>query len=127
MTPTSMIDPVALGMTADGIVRLCDQEIARAEALAKELRGLKEMADEALTIQTTLGVFDEMIFAVQNAMCFAQLMSMAHPDEAVRVAAQTCEPKGSAFLTALYLDQEIATGFIRVGALFKDTDLYTGE
>lgn len=103
-------------MTREGILGLAKEGLAYATELTTRLRGLKGAAEEQLTRDATLGVFDEMTQALLNAVCFSQLMSMAHPDAEVREAAKACEPQIDAFQTALYMDRDIAEVFQRYAA-----------
>jgi len=102
------VDPVAVGLTAGGIVSLCDESLARADALLGEVRALQSAKDEELTWENTLGKIDKARLAVRNSGDFPALMAVAHPDEAVREAAKKCEPKVDKFDTAFFLDRGIA-------------------
>jgi thimet oligopeptidase len=110
------IDPVAVGMTADGIVKLCDESLATAEGLLAEIRALDKGADGALTFASTIGKLDDATLAMRNGSEFAELMSVAHPDKAVRDAAKTVSPKVDKMSTALYLDPVLARVFKRYAA-----------
>src|SRR5262249_43936220 len=61
-----------------------------------------------LTYEATLGRFDEIVHEVNLAGEFPYLMGVAHPDGAVREAAKACEPKTDKFMTALWLDADVA-------------------
>lgn len=111
------VDPVEVGMSAEGITRLCDAGLKRAEELASQLRLLKDAPDEALTRDATLGLFDELNFALLVAIDFSALLALVHPDAAVRKAAKACEPKVDNFETQLYLDPDIASVFKRFSSL----------
>ncbi len=113
MSPIFSIDPVAQGMTADGIVRLCDDGIAHAIMMRDQIRALASQPDEQLTKDSVLLAFDELTYALQLAGAFASLMNLAHPDVAVREAAKTSEPKIDAFVTALYMDATLSEIFER--------------
>jgi thimet oligopeptidase len=107
-TPPPAFDPVALGNTAEGIRAVCDDHLALAQKHLERLRAMKGAPAEKLTYDATLGLFDDVVFEVQNASAFPSLMAVAHPDKAVRDAAQECQPKADKFMTALYLDADIA-------------------
>lgn len=110
------VDPVAVGLTAGGIVSLCDESLARADALLDEVRALHSAKDEALTWDNTLGKIDKARLALRNSGDFPALMAVAHPDEAVREAAKKCEPKVDKFDTAFFLDRDIASVVKRYAA-----------
>jgi thimet oligopeptidase len=113
MSSIFSIDPVAAGMTAEGIVRLCDDGIAHAILKRDEIRELTSAPDDQLTNKSVLLAFDELTYALQVGGAFASLMNLAHPDNAVREAAKTTEPKIDAFVTALYMDPKISEVFER--------------
>ena len=110
------LDPVAEGLTAEGITRVCDESLARAGALLDEVRSLKGAPDEALSWDGTLGKLDSAALALRNASDFPGLMAVAHPDKGVRDAAKACEPKVDKFQTGIYLDEGLATIFKRYAA-----------
>ncbi len=116
MSSFSPIDPTLLGQTAEGVVKLCDDQLARARELADELRALKDAPDDSLTRDAVLGRFDELTQAVQLSIHFPQVMAVTHPDATVRDAAKTCEPKLDTFQTAFYMDADIAHVFERFAA-----------
>jgi thimet oligopeptidase len=101
-------DPVAVGMTVDGVRHLCDDHLARAQALVDYVKRYQGAPAERLTYDETLGRWDEISMEVQDAGSFAYLMGVAHPDAAVRDAAKECQPKSDAFTTSLYLDAGLA-------------------
>jgi thimet oligopeptidase len=117
------IDPVAIALgrttagpgTADdvakaraGVVRLCDDSIARANVILDEVRAMDKQPDSALTWDTTVGGLDRAKIAIRNAGDFPGLMAVAHPDETVREQAKGCEPKLDKLETGLWLDPAIA-------------------
>jgi thimet oligopeptidase len=110
------VDPVAVGLTAEGVTRLCDDSLARAAALLDEVRALSKAKDDALTWDATLGKLDLANLALRNGSDFPGLMAVAHPDKAVRDAAKACEPKIDKFSTSLYLDADLASVFKRYAA-----------
>ncbi len=101
-------DPISLALTKEGVITLCDEALARAKAFTGDIRTLKDKDDQSLTWDVTFGAFDRMMAALQEAGCVPALYMVAHPDAEVRQAAATCEPKVAKFVTALYLDKEIA-------------------
>ncbi|MEZ4294538.1 MAG: M3 family metallopeptidase [Polyangiaceae bacterium] len=111
MTPEAPpeFDPVRLGMTVDGVKKLCDEHLATAQKLLDQLKGLKDSPADKLTYDTTLGVFDDIILEINAAGELPYLMGVAHPDGAVREAAKSCEPKTEKFMTNLWLDAGVAT------------------
>ena len=110
------IDPVAVGMSADGIVKLCDESLATAEKLLAEIRALDKAGEDAITFAATIGKLDDATLAIRNGSEFAELMAVAHPDKAVREAAKTVSPKVDKMGTALYLDPVLARVFKRYAA-----------
>ncbi|HEU4404211.1 MAG TPA: M3 family metallopeptidase [Polyangiaceae bacterium] len=116
-TPAPLdLDPTLVGQSAAGITDVCDASLARAARLVDEIRGAGAGPDEALTWARTFGAFDDVALALSTAGSFAGLLSVAHPDEAVREAARACEPKVDAFATALFLDAEVAAVLRRYAA-----------
>lgn len=105
-TPIFPVNPIASALTVDGVTDMCDRSLARAEGLADGIRKLA--GQEALTWETTFGVFDDIVEAVQEAAALPVLMSVTHPDAVVRDAAKLCEPKADAFITKLFVDDAIA-------------------
>ncbi len=97
-----------MGMTAEGVVKLCDDGLREATRLADGIRAKKSANDTELTWDATFGAFDRLNFALQESALVPQLMGLCHPDATVRAAALTCEPRVDAFSSALYVDDEIA-------------------
>ena len=58
------VDPVALGQTADGIRKLCDDHLATATAIFGEIKAKKGAPASELTYASTLGRFDYAMDAV---------------------------------------------------------------
>jgi thimet oligopeptidase len=102
-------DPVPGSLTADGITKLCDEHLARAEEVAAEIRALRGRPERDLSFESTLGRFDDMLHEVYTAESFPYLMAVAHPSAEVREAAKLCEPKSSRFTTAIWLDADLAS------------------
>lgn len=101
-------DPVSSALSVQGVTRLCDERLAEAARLRDGLRALRNAPPEKLDFASTLGAFDRIVLSVASAGEFPYLMSVAHPEAAVRDAAKTCEPKTDAFMTALFLDADVA-------------------
>ncbi len=125
------VDPIAVGLgrtqsgpgtaddvtrARDGIVRLCDESLARATATLDEVRALDGKPDAALTWDTTVGGLDRAKIAIRNAGDFPSLMAVAHPDEGVRDRAKTCEPKVDRLETSMWLDASLARVIKRYAA-----------
>lgn len=106
--PSADFDPMAAGLTVEGMKRLCDDHLAAATAMAASIRALKGAPPSALTYDATFGRFDDVVLEVSNAGQLPYLLAVAHPDAAVREAARLCEPKADAFTTTLYLDADLA-------------------
>ncbi|MGK3984238.1 M3 family metallopeptidase [Sorangium sp. So ce136] len=102
------LDPVAQGLTVDGVKQLCDDHLRAAEMHLDAIRALKEAPPAKLTYAATLGRFDDAVLEVNSAGDFPYLMGVAHPDAAVREAARLCEPKVDRFTTAMWLDADLA-------------------
>jgi len=109
-------DSTEVGQTAEGITRLCRENLAHAERVLEEIRALQYAADEALTWATTAGRFDDVWLLLAHASWFAQLMAVAHPLADVREAARACEPEVDRFQTSLYLDEVLAQVIKRYAA-----------
>jgi thimet oligopeptidase len=107
MEPT-VFDPVSVGLSADGLTRLCDDHLRAAQAELEGIKSLKGAPESALGYASTLGRFDGAMLEVANAQAFPALMAVAHPDKAVRDAAKACEPKVDRVMTGLYLDADLA-------------------
>ncbi|NUQ78214.1 MAG: oligopeptidase A [Polyangiaceae bacterium] len=109
--PTSsapVFDPVPIGMTVEGVTKVCDDHLKAAEALLNDIKALKGAPADKLTFEATFGRFDRMVLELNNAGEFPYLMGVAHPDAAVREAAKKCEPKSEKFTTAMWLDPDLA-------------------
>jgi thimet oligopeptidase len=102
------VDPVAVGMSVEGVKKLCDDHLAAAKALLDELRALEGAPPDKLTYEATLGRYDDVLLELSTAGEFPYLMGVAHPDEAVRAAAKLCEPKTDKLTTSLFLDADLA-------------------
>ncbi|MDB5219699.1 MAG: Thimet oligopeptidase [Myxococcaceae bacterium] len=117
------VDPIAVGLgrsqpgpgtdadvarARDGIVRLCDESLARANATLDEVRAMDTRPDADLTWDTTVGGLDRAKIALRNAGDFPSLMAVAHPDDGVRDRAKGCEPKVDRLETGMWLDGALA-------------------
>ena len=101
-------DPVAQGLTVDGIRGICDEHLANARTILAEIDAQASLPEAQLTYASTLGRFDDMITETDDAGWFPALMGEAHPDKAVRAAGKECEPKTQELMTAVYLDATLA-------------------
>lgn len=124
ITPAPLdVDPVAVGLgrskagpgsaddvalAREGVVKLCDESLARANVTLDEVRAMDTRPDAELTWDTTIGGLDRAKIAIRNAGDFPALMAVAHPDEAVRDRAKGCEPKVDKLETSLWLDATLA-------------------
>ncbi|WP_437747876.1 M3 family metallopeptidase [Sorangium sp. So ce1504] len=106
--PRAEFDPVAQGLTVEGVKQLCDEHLRAAEGHLDAIRALRGAPPEKLTYAATLGRFDDAALEVNSAGEFPYLMGVAHPDAAVREAARLCEPKVDRFTTAMWLDADLA-------------------
>jgi len=113
---TSDADPIAPLGTPAAVTGLCDENIAAAKAIAEKIRGLEKASDDDLEWKNTFGMFDGMENHLGEAGRVPQLLMVAHPDAAVREAAIACEPKIDAFVSALYVDDAIASVLRRFDA-----------
>jgi thimet oligopeptidase len=104
-------------MTAEGIVKLCDRGLEEAARIADGIRALANGRDEELTWEATFGAFDELAFALQEAVLVPNVMAEVHPDAEVRTHAFACKPRVQAFTTSLYTDDAIAGVLKRASAL----------
>ncbi|AKV03504.1 Thimet oligopeptidase [Labilithrix luteola] len=104
------------GLARDGIVRLCDESLARATSLLDEIRALDGKPDSELTWASTVGKLDHAKIALRNAGDFPSLMAVSHPDETVRDRAKTCEPRIDKLETSLWLDPKLASVIKRYAA-----------
>jgi thimet oligopeptidase len=108
---------VAATFTASGVTALFTGALARASKLLDGIRALKDAPKESLTWENTFGAFDSMVSELFDAVEIPQLMSVAHPDSAVREAAMQADPKADAFQSALYTDDAIASVLNRFAQL----------
>ncbi|EYF07361.1 M3 family metallopeptidase [Chondromyces apiculatus] len=101
-------DPVAVGMTAEGVTKLCEDHLALAQEHLNAIKALKGKPAAALTWANTVGQFDDALLEINNGGEFPYLMSVAHPEASVREAAKKCEPKTDTLTTAMWLDGGVA-------------------
>lgn len=106
--PIAHVDPVAQNLSARGLKLLCDEHLGQARALLGEIKALKGSPPAALTWESTLAKVDRISLEVALAAGFPELMSVGHPDEAVRSAGKDCRPKATEFFTDMMLDAEFA-------------------
>ncbi|MBW2455692.1 MAG: Zn-dependent oligopeptidase [Deltaproteobacteria bacterium] len=103
-----VLDPVATGMTVAGASRLCDDNLALASKIVERIKTVDLRSPAALTWQATIGRLDDAFLSINNASEFPYLVGVAHPDEAVRNAARTCETKTDKLITSIWLDARLA-------------------
>lgn len=107
-------DPVPLGLDAEGVVALCESHLRRA---ADDLAAVKWQASVGEpTWETTLGPIDDLSYEIGLGAGMSELMSVGHPDAAVREAAKACRPKVDKFYTEMMLDAELAAAVERYAA-----------
>ena len=104
----AVLDPVALGMTVDGVTRLCDDNLALARKIVERIKTEDGNKPASLTWQTTLGRLDDAFLSISNASEFPYLVGVAHPNEAVRNAARGCETRTDKLVTSIWLDADLA-------------------
>lgn len=104
----SLVAPVDDGMDVTGVTSLCDDHLALAREIVATIKRLDPSDPAQLTWDSTLGRFDDVYLAIYDASEFPYLMGVAHPDRAVREAAQTCEEKTDELMTGLFLDDQLA-------------------
>lgn len=102
------VDLVSPAFTVDGVTKMCDDALLCALATLDGIRSFKDTPASALTWKNTFGAFDSVVAAIQDAVCIPQLMSVGHPDPAVRNAAMLAEPKVDAFQSQIYTDDAVA-------------------
>lgn len=105
----ALYEPLKEGASAQGIAATCDAHLKSAQAQLDALKALKGRPASDLTYANTIGRFDDVVLEIKNASEFAYLMSVSHPDKAVRDAAKPCEPKAERFTTGMYLDAAVAS------------------
>ncbi len=102
------VDPTTFFATEADVRKLCKESLAKAQEKLAEVRLLANAKDEALTSDAVLGAIDDARLATKNAGDGSALMAVAHPDAAVRKAAEECEPLAGSFETSFYLDRTTA-------------------
>ena len=115
-TPTHLVDPVASGLTVEGVTALCDEHVGRARTILEEIKALDSQGDDALGWDNTAGRVDAIVLELSVANGFPSLMSLGHPDKGVREAAKACEPKVEKFHTDMMLDPKFAAVIKRYAA-----------
>jgi thimet oligopeptidase len=118
--PYSILEPVKIGMTAEGVKQLCEEHLKAAQSKLDRIKALKGTPPDQLTWDATFSKLDEVVLEVHNASEFPYLMGVAHPDKAVRDAAKMCEPRADKLLTSLFLDADLA-GVLKAYAAKKES------
>jgi len=113
---TADVDPVASGMSVDGITKLCDEHLARARKILDGIKALKNAPDGELTWDATMGAVDDIALELSVGTSFPALMAVGHPDKDVREAAKACEPKVDKFRTDMMLDADFGAVVKRYAA-----------
>ncbi len=108
------VDPVSFFATADDLRKLCNESLATAREKIAEVRLLATAKDDVITASAVLDPIDDARLATKNAGDFNGLMAVAHPDAAVRKAAEECEPLAGTFETSFYLDKTVADVVVRL-------------
>ena len=108
VTPTPEVDPVATGMSVEGVTKLCDDHLQRARTILESIKALAIGPADALTWDSTVGRYDDITLELSVGGGFPSLMAVGHPDKDVRDAAKLCEPKAEKFHTDMMLDATFA-------------------
>ncbi len=103
----ALIDPVAQGMSVEGVTRLCDDNLEKARRIIHAIKSQDPQQTDALSWDSTLGRLDDAFLSIFNASEFPYLMGVAHPAESVRNAARACETKTDKLVTGIFLDAEL--------------------
>lgn len=114
--PTHEIDLVGFGVSAAGVVALCDEHLARASRLLGQVKALAQDEGRPLCFEEVLAPADDIALETALAGGIAHLVEETHPDPDVRAAARTCRPKVSQFFTELMLDATYAAIIRRYAA-----------
>jgi len=112
----TLVDPVARGMTVEGVTALCDDNLAIAAQIIANIKALASAKAEHLSWRATMGRLDDAFLSVFNASEFPYLIGVGHPQEAVRNAARACETKTDKLMTSIWLDAELAEVLKRYAA-----------
>ncbi len=97
--------------TAEGIIARSNHALATAKELLQKIESQKDT--ENLTWENTLEIFDNLTFALQEALALPMLLGATHPNADIRNAALSCEPSIDAFISELYLNTNVAEVFRR--------------
>ncbi|MCA9389366.1 MAG: Zn-dependent oligopeptidase [Candidatus Magasanikbacteria bacterium] len=97
--------PLEACLTAEGVRMHANQHLEKAKTLQKNIAALKEKSP--LTWEETFDALDDLHFMIGEASSIPHLMAATHPDKEVRDAAREGEPKISAFITELLLDEDV--------------------
>src|SRR5262249_39735968 len=60
-------DPVPMALTAQGIIKHCDDHLAAAQKLLEQMKALRGASADKLTYDATLGRFDDIVSEVSTA------------------------------------------------------------
>ena len=103
------VDPMAVGTSAAGVAKLCDDNLGLARRLVARLEKLdvRPGQPKPLDFENTLGRLDDAFLAISNGSELTYLLGVAHPDEAVRAAARACETKAEELTTSIWLDSAL--------------------
>jgi thimet oligopeptidase len=104
----TVVNPVAVGMTVEGVTKLCDDNLQLARDLLAEIKEVPVDEPKALTWSAVMGRLDDAFLSIGNASEFPYLMGVTHPDKGVREAAQKCEKKTDELMTGVWLDADLA-------------------
>ncbi|HET6613956.1 MAG TPA: M3 family metallopeptidase [Kofleriaceae bacterium] len=103
---------------ADQFAKVCADRMAKAKGILPTL-----VADATpRTVDGTLVPYNQMMIALSNAASESSLMSVVHPDEAVRDAARACEKEVEAFITELSLNRDLYDAFAAIDTKGLDHD-----
>lgn len=91
-----------MDLSGKQVLSQCEEQLKQAQTLKDEIIHAKG-ADFAQTLET----YNDLLIAIDRAMCPATLMSQVHPDEKIRKEADSCEQNISRFMTDLSLDKRV--------------------
>ncbi len=93
-------------MRGSDVLSRCEQHLVEARRLRNEL-----VKSDATNFLTKLNLYNDIAIHLDAASSQAGLMSQVHPDQSVRIDAETCERDISTFMTDLSLDKEVFLAF----------------
>ncbi|RYZ58548.1 MAG: oligopeptidase A, partial [Proteobacteria bacterium] len=114
--PGSSDDAASLAKARTGVKQLCDEGLAKADALLAAIRLAGKKPDAELRWDNTIALLDQAHLALRNGGDFPGLLAVAHPDEQTREIAKACEPKTEKLETGMWLDAEVAAVVKRYAA-----------